>query len=82
MLSDDADWNADTWAMRPEIVEPLARTLECLLESGPRRLIIEALWVGDQAIDECHIEPSELGRIVRTTGLGTKRRYIVDRGAV
>ena len=81
LLSDSADWGADTWAMRQEIVEPLACTLEWLSEHGPRRLVIEALWAGDRAVDECRVEPSELGRIVGTTGLGTKRRYIVERGA-
>src|SRR5688572_10815065 len=47
LLSDDADWNADAWAMRPELLEPLARTLEALAEAGLEALAIEALWIGE-----------------------------------
>jgi len=43
MLSDDADWNAETWAMRPEIIEPLAQTLAELLRLGPRRMTVAAV---------------------------------------
>jgi hypothetical protein len=34
MLSDDADWNAEAWAMRTDIIEPLAKTLEVLVTPG------------------------------------------------
>jgi hypothetical protein len=37
MLGDDADWNAETWAMRADIIEPLAQMLEELL-----RLVLAA----------------------------------------
>ena len=81
MLSDDADWNADTWAMRPDVVEPLAKTLEVLLQQGPRHMAVEALWAGDRSLEETRVTPAELAHIVRTTGLGTKRRYVVPRAA-
>src|SRR5206468_1112474 len=46
LLSDDADWDAESWAMRSAVVEPLARTLEALLQHGPHRVVVEALWAG------------------------------------
>lgn len=82
MLSDDADWDADTWAMRPEVIEPLAHTLEWLVERGPDHLVVEALWAGERAVDERHVDHRELGQIVRTAGLGTKTKYMVSRKAI
>ncbi len=79
LLSDEADWNAKTWALRPQIVEPLAKTLEALLQQGPPSVAFEALWAGDRPIEEISLGPSELANVVRTTGLGTKTRYIVKR---
>jgi len=79
LLSDDADWNAETWAMRPEIVEPLARTLEALLQHGPPRVAVEALWDGDRPQKELCIGLAELAGVVRSTGLGTKARYVIER---
>lgn len=81
MLSDDADWNAETWAMRADMIEPLAQTLEELLRLGPRRITVAALWAGDRPQQELNVTPADLTRIIRTTGLGTKRRYVVERGA-
>src|SRR5215218_7675873 len=34
LLADDADWDAEAWSMRPDILEPLARTVEVLLNEG------------------------------------------------
>jgi hypothetical protein len=81
MLSDDAAWNAETSAMRADIVEPLARTLETLLSLGPGRLTVAALWVGERPQQQLDVTPAELTRLVRTTGLRTKTRYVVNRGA-
>jgi hypothetical protein len=35
MLGDEAHWNAETWAVRPELIEPLAQTLEAMSGLGP-----------------------------------------------
>src|SRR3954469_20940808 len=40
LLSDDADWNAKFWAMRPEVLNRLAQTFQSLVEEGPRRLTV------------------------------------------
>jgi len=76
MLSDDADWNAETWAMRAASFEPLAQTLEELLRLGPRRITVAALWAGDRPQRGAQRHASRSKRIIRTTGLGTKRRYV------
>jgi len=40
LLGDDADWGAATWAMRPEVLERLAKTLEILSLHGPKELLV------------------------------------------
>jgi hypothetical protein len=79
MLADDADWSSETWAMRPEVVEPLARTLEALVQHGPRPLVLEALWAGDSPHTEVSLEAGEIGSLVRGEGFGTKVRYVIKR---
>jgi len=75
VLSDDADWNADAWAMRPEILERLARTLQILGDEGPPTLSLEALWVGEAPIETARVTPSELAELARSSRLGTRTRY-------
>ena len=81
LLSDDADWNADAWAMRPELLERLGRTLEVLAEHGPDTLSIEALWVGETARETIRVTPAKLAALGRASRLGTRTRYVIDRGA-
>ena len=75
LLSDDADWNADAWAMRPEILEQLARTLRILADEGPPNLSVEALWVGEAPSETASVTPSELVELARSSRLGTRTRY-------
>ena len=82
LLSDGASWDAKTWEMRHDVVEPLARTLETLLKDGPPRLSVEALWAGDRPDLEVVVTPGELAAIVRGEGLGTKTRYVTGRAGM
>jgi hypothetical protein len=77
LLSDDADWDAETWSMRPEILTRLASTLEILAMRGPKDLVVEALWAGDVPKDTVSVTPSELGKIAKSSHLGTRTRYTV-----
>jgi hypothetical protein len=65
--------------MRSDVVEPLARTLEALLQDGPPGLSVEALWAGDRPEKEVFVTPGELAATVRGKGLGTKARYVSGR---
>jgi hypothetical protein len=76
-LSDDADWNAETWSMRPDVLDRLARTLEALAAYGPRELIVEALWMTDAATSTVRVTPRELADLARSSKLGTRTRYVV-----
>jgi hypothetical protein len=75
LLSDDADWHADFWAMRPEVRERLAATLQVLVEEGPSDLTIEALWNGASALQTVRVTEAELVQLARTSRVGTRSRY-------
>jgi hypothetical protein len=77
LLSDEADWNAERWSMRPDVLERLASTLEVLARRGPRGLFIEALWSGETARETISVAPLQLAHLARHSGLGTHTRYIV-----
>ena len=81
LLSDEADWNADVWAMRPEVLERLGRTLEILAETGPNGLAVEALWAGEAPRVTVRVSPSELAALARSSALGTRTRYEIRRAA-
>lgn len=75
ILSDEADWNALTWAMRPDGLERLAVTLEWLFERLPGELTFEALW-GEEPGEQV-VTRAELLRVVRAGRIGTRTRYRV-----
>ena len=80
LLSDQADWNAETWAMRPEILERLASTLQVLVEEGPPNLSVQALWFGETPGETVRVTAARLVALARASGLGTRTRYELSRG--
>ena len=79
LLTDQADWNAEVWDMRPEVLEPLARCLATLAEQSQARLTVQAAWVGEEALHEVQLGPTEFADLARTSRLGTRTRYVVER---
>jgi hypothetical protein len=65
--------------MRPEVREPLARTLAVLAEQGPSRLVIQALWIGDDSREEVSVSADKLIGLAAASRLGTRTRYVVER---
>jgi len=78
LLAEDADWDAEAWAMRADVREPLAQTLEGLGAAVPGGVIIEALWVGERPEREQRVTPAELAALARAGTLGTRTRYVVS----
>jgi hypothetical protein len=77
LLADDADWNAATWALRPDAVAAVVATLRILLEHGPATLRISALWAGESV--ECveAVDRDEFLARILGAGLGTRTAYLV-----
>jgi hypothetical protein len=82
MLTDEADWNAEAWAMRPEVLAPLARTLSTLAERGPEGMTVEAIWVGEKPDREQKVTVRKLAALARASRLGTHTRYVLCRQGV
>src|SRR5438105_1009161 len=78
LLTDDADWDAPFWSMRPEVLEPLARTLEAVGAAVPEGLMVAALWDGDVPGQEQVLSLHELAAIARAGRLGTRTRYRIE----
>jgi hypothetical protein len=79
LLSDEADWNADFWAMRPEILEPLARTLQILIDQGPPHLTVAAAWLVTESRQTVNVTAAELVALARSSRLGTRTNYEVTK---
>jgi len=77
MLTDEADWNALTWDIQPELLGNLALTLLFISERAPNGYIFEALWAGDKPEKNLEVSLNELLDIVQKNQIGTKARYIV-----
>jgi hypothetical protein len=78
LLGDDADWNAEAWAMRPEILGALAQTLEILIgEVSSDDVWFEAVWVSDAPNQNLRVTAEQLAALARSSALGTRTRYEV-----
>jgi len=79
LLSDEADWNAECWAMRPEILEPLARTLQILIDEGPPHLTVAAAWLVKESRQTVKVTAAELVALAQSSRLGTRTNYEVTK---
>jgi len=77
LLGDDADWNAEVWAFRPEVLNRFALTVEGLTDTVQDGVTLEALWVGEMPLQTMTISPGGLAELIRTNRLGTRTRYEV-----
>lgn len=75
-LTDDADWNADTWDFEPEGRERLARTLGWLYERLPEAFEFASTW-GPVTIDDRDIDRAELLAVVESNAVSTGTVYKV-----
>jgi hypothetical protein len=77
LLSDDADWNAEVWAFRDDVLDRLAATLQHLAASVKRGVTVEALWIGDNVKETRSVSAADLVELARKNRLGTRTRYEV-----
>jgi hypothetical protein len=78
LLSDDADWDAENWAMRQEVLDGLGQMIVAVAEHGPRPLSLAALWNGDQPTGNRLVTTKELSDLARTSRLGTHIQYELE----
>ena len=75
LLTDDADWDAPTWAMDPVGLERLATTLSWLYDNIPGDLTFEAVWGSIK--NELPVNRDQLLAIVRAGEIGNGTVYRV-----
>lgn len=80
LLAEDADWDAETWAMEPDGLEALARTLEWLCERLTSDFEFFAAWPPECIDTTVTLSIQDLAAIVRGSRIGTKTRYLVRFG--
>ena len=78
LLTDHADFSADTWDLRPEVVEPLAHALQ-LLGKEAHGFTFKALWAGDLVESTGRITLREFLAEVRANKLRNAHQYVVGR---
>lgn len=77
LLSDDADWNADVWALRDDVLDRFSTTLQRLAAAVSGGVTVEALWIGDNVKETRSVSAADLVDLARTNRLGTRTRYDV-----
>ena len=75
LLTDDADWDAPTWAMDPVGLGRLAVTLEWLYGALPDGFTFEAMWGKPKG--ESVVSPDQLLQVVRSGQIGNNIVYRV-----
>ncbi len=79
LLADDAEWDAPTWRMRPEVLPRLKATLACVTEHAPEGFTLDVLWAGERVSEEVRVSPDELCALARSGQLAQRTRYRVQR---
>ena len=77
LLTDNADWNAETWAMEADGLQDLASTFAWLFGLVAGSMTIEATWAGEQTTTVRDVSRDEMLDIVRAGALATRTTYKV-----
>jgi hypothetical protein len=76
-LSDEAEWDAQAWAMRPELLPPLAEAARVLGEQLPQGFAFRACWVGSEVREERILSAAELADLILASRLNEFTLYRV-----
>jgi hypothetical protein len=77
LLTDQADWDAETWDMDPQGLEELAATLDWLFEQLRGDVTFQTTW-SDPIEHHVRLSRGDLLAIVPKSEIGTRRRYYVS----
>lgn len=77
LLTDDADWDAATWAMRAEALVELDRAWRTVFALVSGDVEVAATWSGDEIEQVESVSRSEFRHLTARSLLGTHTRYRV-----
>jgi hypothetical protein len=78
LLSDHADFSADTWDLRADVVEPLTHALRLLGEEA-HGFTFQAVWAGDAIESTSGVTLREFLAEVRANKIRNAHEYVVGR---
>ena len=81
MLSDNADWNADYWELRPEYLEPLNDLVTQSFVKSLEGITFRAGWIGDEVTKRIELSLAELGQFILENRLPTRTLILLEKGA-
>ncbi len=80
LLSDAADWEADSWALLPESLPKLEAAF-CHLASHAKRFSVLAHWLGgERPRSSVRVGASQLAKLVHANDVGNNVLYHVGHG--
>ena len=77
MLTDRADWNADTWDLNKSGLDALASFIELFSRRIGKDFSFQAIWAGDNVEIIKELTIGEFVQIVNSNNIGTKTKYLV-----
>lgn len=77
MLTDNADWNADTWDMNQSGLDALASFFELFSQKISNDFSFQAIWAGGEVEINKALTIGELVQIVKSGNIGTRTKYLV-----
>jgi hypothetical protein len=77
MLADNARWDSETWALRPEATTKLVETMQRVTDLAIGPWTFEARW--DSAAEERSVTPAELLDVIARGAIGIRTQYVVRR---
>ena len=77
VLSEEAEWDAPAWAMRPEVLPPLADAVRVLGEQLAQGFAFRATWVGSEVREERILSAHELADLILVSQLNEFTVYRV-----
>ena len=79
LLTEDADWDANTWSIIPKNLHLLANTITEIHKKSKSDITLEALWAGDKPIKEKKISIEEIVNLITDNKLGNKIKYRITK---
>jgi len=74
-LSDQADWNAKSWALDLARIDNYCNRLEALYNHTKQGFTFQALWAGEKPKETQEITIGKLLELLRTNGISTSSKY-------
>ncbi len=77
LLTDDADWNAETWDLIKSFLPELSLVFSNLCEQIPEGFLFDALWAGDEPNSRLVVNGTGLSDIIKDNKIKIKITYQV-----